>query len=414
MYTIKQVYVAGGMPVITYVDRKVQDKKQELIDAIDTHKLITVTGNTKTGKTVLVNKLFPKDKHIWIDSGTIKTESDFWDTIGEFCSLYETIEKSTEFGTEISGEVNTSGEANVLFAKATAQLSGSLTGSATKTATKSRTANKKVIAIQALRQNKHVLIIDDFHYIERSLQQSIVRALKGLIFDGLNVICIAIPHRKYDAIMVEREMNGRVAQVSIPQWEKYELIEIAKAGENPLNIKYENVILESLANEALGSPHLMQEFLIAVLKRNKIENTQSKTIKVSTMDKGIFEKIANDTGNEVFKKLAYGPRQRSDRKERILKNGKTVDIYKLVILTLIELKPGLIKINYIPDIRNAMKKIIDELPQINEVSRIFEKMKEIALTDNSSVPVLEWNKTERELIITDPFFALYLKYGKLE
>lgn len=413
MHTVKQVYVAGGMPVLSYVDRKVSDKRQELLDAIDSHKLITVTGNTKTGKTVLVNKMFPKDKHIWVDSGTVNNESEFWEFIHESLQLWDSIEKTTEYGGELAVAGTASAQAGIILAKATTEISGSISGNLSKGSLKGRSVNKKVSTLVELGKNNKCLIIDDFHYLDKQLQQTIVRALKGLIFNGLNVICIAIPHRKYDAIMVEREMNGRVVHIDIPVWEDYELVEIAKSGESPLRIKYREEVLTMLSTEAFGSPHLMQEFLILLLNDLGIHETQQDTYFVEKCDDAVFTKIAEQTGNEVFRKLAIGPRARSDRKERRLKDGKVVDIYKLVLLTLIELKPGMIRVNYVPEIRNAMKKLIDELPQVNEVSRNFEKMKEIALSDNSSVAVLEWNKSERELIITDPFFALYLKHGKL-
>ncbi len=415
MITVKQVYTAGGMPELSFVDRKVADKRQELLDSVDSNNLVTVTGNTKTGKTVLVNKYFPKSTHVWVDAGSIKDETEFWETISEQLDLYDQTEKATELSGNVGGEVKGSAAAGILVAKASTEASASIGGGISRTTRRSKSTNKKILSINGLRESKKVLVIDDFHYLTGKLQQSIIRALKGLIFDGLNVVCIAIPHRKYDAVMVEREMNGRVTQVTIPEWEEAELIDIAKTGEQPLNISYDTGLLSILSREALGSPHLMQKYLIELLiKDYAIRETQKDKRIIDVANEVLFSRIANETGNEVFKKLAYGPRQRSDRKKRILKNGRAVDIYKLVILTLLHIKPGLIKIRYVPEIRNAMRDLIDELPQVNEVSRVFEKMKEIALSDNSSVAVLEWNKAERELIITDPFFALYLKHGTIE
>jgi hypothetical protein len=38
-------------------------------------------------------------------------------------------------------------------------------------------------------------------------------------------------------------------------------------------------------------------------------------------------------------------------------------------------------------------------------------MAEISATDDSSTPVLDWDKADRRLHITDPFFAFFLKWG---
>ena len=48
------------------------------------------------------------------------------------------------------------------------------------------------------------------------MQGGIVRALKPLIFDELPVVLIAIPHRRYDALKVEKEMTGRISPLSGP------------------------------------------------------------------------------------------------------------------------------------------------------------------------------------------------------
>lgn len=38
-------------------------------------------------------------------------------------------------------------------------------------------------------------------------------------------------------------------------------------------------------------------------------------------------------------------------------------------------------------------------------------MSEIASSDEASTPVIDWEKDDQELYITDPFFAFFLKWG---
>jgi len=40
-------------------------------------------------------------------------------------------------------------------------------------------------------------------------------------------------------------------------------------------------------------------------------------------------------------------------------------------------------------------------------------MAKISANDESSTPVLDWDKEERILHVTDPFFAFYLRWGQL-
>ena len=82
-----------------------------------------------------------------------------------------------------------------------------------------------------------------------------------------------------------------------------------------------------------------------------------------------------------------------------------------MLLALAHLKPGLDTIDY-EMLRASIREILaDNIPQAHEVTRVLEKMSEIATSDEASTPVLDWEKEDQRLHITDPFFAFYLKWG---
>lgn len=265
--------------------------------------------------------------------------------------------------------------------------------------------------ISQLRLAKRPLIIDDFHYLQRDFQGNVIRALKPLIFDGLPVILIAIPHRRYDAVKVEREMTGRLEQINIPMWETHELFEIAKEGFPLLNLEVTTNVLNKLASEAYGSPHLMQEFCRKLVEYHGIYETCFNKHSINEVTDDLFKTVAEGTGKIMFDKLSKGPRQRADRVQRRLKNGEMVDIYKATLYALAKAGPGLETIEY-ERLRSAMRDVLaDKIPQAQEVTRVLDKMAEITATDEASTPVLDWEKEKRKLHITDPFFAFYLKWG---
>jgi len=51
------------------------------------------------------------------------------------------------------------------------------------------------------------------------------------------------------------------------------------------------------------------------------------------------------------------------------------------------------------------------VPQGHKVTRVREKMSEIASSDEASTPVLDWEREEQKLHITDPFVAFFLKWA---
>lgn len=235
--------------------------------------------------------------------------------------------------------------------------------------------------------------------------------MKPLIFKGMPVVLIAIPHRRYDAVKVEREMTGRLEPVRVPTWEYSELIQIPNIGFPLLNAEVSENVRDELVSEAYGSPHLMQEFCRELARANQIYEYSRKKALIKTMPHDLFKKAAEQTGKVIYEKLAKGPRQRSDRMQRKLRNGNTADIYKVILMALSLLKPGLDTIDY-ETLRGAIRGVLSEnIPQAHEVSRVLEKMSLIASSDEASTPVLDWEKDEQRLHITDPFFAFYLKWG---
>ena len=55
-----KVFTPGGFPTVTYIVRKEKQLEERVSAAKDfLAKLVVVTGATKSGKTVLVDKVFP-------------------------------------------------------------------------------------------------------------------------------------------------------------------------------------------------------------------------------------------------------------------------------------------------------------------------------------------------------------------
>lgn len=403
------------MPQHTYVARTERELEQRLRAATDNLcKLATLTGSTKSGKTVLANRVFPRTtgENIWIDGGSVKAENDLWlqilSELGGFSQEESTSSTQSSQGT--SGEVT--GELKVpLIASGKGKVDISATRTSGGTQGRTLTLAPRPAAIAQLRASGKPLIIDDFHYLDRRFQGDVVRALKPLVFEGHPVVIIAIPHRRYDAVKVEREMTGRVESIVVPPWSESELMEIPRAGFPLLHMEIFDTVAAGLADQAYGSPHLMQEFCRGICGAEGVSETLPQHRTVPFVKQDLFRSIAEGTGKVVFDKLAKGPRQRSDRKPRPLVSGGAADIYEIVLLALASLAPGMDRVEY-EALRSAIKSLLSaDVPQAHEVSRVLEKMAEIASSDEASTPVIDWDKDDQQLHITDPFFAFFLKWG---
>lgn len=411
---VYNVFVPGGYPTYTYNPRE-ELKLQALLNSArhNLAKLMIVTGQTKAGKTVLVDKVYPHTNNIWVDGGTITTEDMFWETIVEQLNGYTENNLGYNENTQLTMAIRNGVAGGIKLISGSSESSSSETASTQKTEIRARKISNKVKAIEILKAEKTALIVDDFHYIAQPIQKNIVRALKAPIMEGVPVIFIAIPSRKFEVISIEKEMTGRVQQIAMPEWTEDDLLTIAKKGFNTLNVQINSKVIESFAREALGSPFLMQEFCRAYCEETRITQyeKEKRCIMMDVDLFSIFQNAAENSGRAMFRKLEMGPRARSDRKERTMRDGTKTDIYGLVMAALKNLKPTE-TIKY-DTLRTAIREIsLDEPPQRGEISRILEKIAEISHTDTSSTPVIDWQKDDDLLTITDPFFAFYLRWAK--
>jgi hypothetical protein len=414
-FRMREVFVPGGSPVYTYVAREEFRLEERLRSASDNLcKLVTVTGPTKSGKSVLTQRVYPRDQVVWLDGGTIGNEDEIWSEIVRQLDGFTGVTSTAQNATSASISAVAKAQLKLPFiASAEGGLTPTIGTNRSDTSAVQRSDTPKNVAISLLRESKRTLVIDDFHYLTREQQGTVIRALKSLIFEGNAVIVLAIPHRRYDAIRVEKEMTGRVEQIEIPDWQQDELQSIPAVGFDLLNINAPDSITSNFSNESLSSPHLMQEFCRHICDANSIEKTCSEQFDIppDTDLKPLFKQVAMGTSKIVFDRLAKGPRQRSDRKKRRFVDGSSGDIYVAVLRAIALNKPGMTSIEY-EDIRIKLRELLDDdLPDAQQVSRVIEKMAEISATDQASTPVLDWDKEERRLHITDPFFAFFLKWG---
>lgn len=415
-YRMTHVFVPGGLPKYTYFSRSDLGLEERIQLAKDNLcKLVTVTGSTKSGKTVLTQQVFPKESTIWIDAGSVSDEKDLWTQIIDQLKGFTEVESSSAREKEVSATGQIGGQLKFPFFSGSSKAGTSIKGKRASVTTLRRQSSPKSTAINLIKESGKGLVIDDFHYLKREFQGSAVRALKGLVFDGHPVVLIAIPHRRYDAVKVEREMTQRIENIAIPPWNIDELEAIPKKGFEILNIGLNDSTCHKMSDEALGSPHLMQEFCRELCLNNGIRETQ-KTLQQLIFPNeyidDIFKKVASNTGRAMFDKLAKGPRQRSDRKKRKLSDGTIADIYFVVLQAMALIRPGVESIKY-EELRAATREVVpDDLPQAHQISRVLEHMARISAQDEASIPVIDWEKEEQVLHITDPFFAYYLRWGE--
>lgn len=398
------VFIPGGLPDTTYVPREHLSLEAHLTDWLEGRQkpLLSVSGPTKSGKTVLIKKLVQNP--VALSGGAIDTADDFWSAVCDELEVFTDHSLSVAAGQADSLAVT--GAVNSGFA------SGSATGTNDRTldkgVTRSRASSPRSAARQALKAADRIVFIDDFHYIDTAQQLQIVRGLKDLIFDGLGVVVAAVPHRAYDVVRVEKEMTGRVTPLPVVPWEESDLKEIAVKGFEALGVTVSMPTITRLADESFGSPYLMQTHCLNLCKANREDGVLRSTF-TDPFWQSFFEQHASATSKSAFDLLKAGP-PRSNRNPRTLASGVITDIYGAVLQAISATGPR----TTLPyeDLRASLRDVLaGDLPQRHEITNVLEQMTRIARDEIEGEPVLEYDTDYSNLHLVDPYFAYYLRWA---
>jgi hypothetical protein len=410
---LAEVFVPGGLPKLTYNPREELRLEERVRDYLDErYKILSLSGPTKSGKTVLLKTVLPPA--IWVSGGSIRTSGDFWegvtDSLGAYTSEQAEI-SSTETAQDTTGMSGGAGIPHVAHLEGKAEGTTGTTSGRTRRHSRERSP-MRVALTELQKHGDTIIVVDDFHYIPPDVQLEIVRALKESIFSGLRVIFASVPHRAFDVVRVEKEMTGRVEQLPIEFWSHAELEGIAVKGFEALNINASDSPRSRLANESFGSPHLMQDFCLSLCKLRGVRSASSDPIRLDPPDdwRSFFTSRANTASKSAFDLLKQGPRQRTDRKERVLRDGSTTDIYGAVLAAIAATGPRT-ELHY-TDLRASLRDVLaSDAPQRHEVTRVLEEMTKIAREKIEGEPVVDYDLELETLYISDPFFAYFLRWG---
>jgi hypothetical protein len=374
------------------------------------YSINVVTGPTKSGKTVLCNHVLGQSgASISIEGGQVRSEADFWAQIVHALELGR-----DKTRTEATTASDNSGISASLGIPKVASVGGKLGGDAARTS--ERTINYDVnpqrASLDALVSGNISLLVDDFHYIPQDAQKGIIQSLKGAVFKGLAVILLAVPHRAFDPMTVEQEVEGRFKHIEIPPWDLADLVLIPERGFDALNAKSSKQLNERICNEGFGNPLLVQEICSELCLKNGIRERliDSKQIDYKLLEPAL-EEIARSKGFPKYSKLKAGPDARKKRQPRMFKDGTSQDKYSAILTAIAALGPKA-RTSY-DELRGALQNLLvsSSMPAKHEITSALVNMSKIAREKIEGEPPLEWVGRDDALVITDPFLLFYMKWA---
>ena len=406
------VFTPTGVPTFTYVQRREYNLEAQLRNAISTPGMIAaLSGPSKSGKTVLIRKVIDQDSLITVSGAAISEPAHLWDRVLNWIEAPNSTTHSV--GHTLSGELSAKAQASAGIVLAKAQIEGEgkagyererATGKAFE-----RTGIDQVV--REIGKSDFVVFVDDYHYMPKDTQVAVGRQIKEAAERGVKICTASVPHRKDDVVRGNAKLRGRVQGIDFRYWETAETRKIAEQGFAELHVNLSDFVIDRMAEEAFGSPQLMQQICLQACMRLDIDERFDtvRDVKVNENDlTKIFEQASTTTDfSSLLEGLHEGPKQRgSARSQFSFSDGTEGDVYRCILLALRESPPRL-SFPYAEIYERTRNVSVGDAPAGSSVASALEQISEIARDLEPNAQIIEWS--DDVLDIVDPYFLYYLR-----
>ena len=416
-----EIFVPSDFPTTTYVEREDEKLEGRIRDAIATPRSpISISGPSKTGKTALVRKIVGDDNLVHIFGSQIEAPVDLWDSILSWMSTPSSLAESTGSSESVAPNAKTELRLGIPGVGSASIGGGIATTTAANTNTTSTQQNRGMAAVaREIANSDFIVFLDDFHYIQRDLQESIGRQIKTGAEAGIRFCIASVPHRSDDVVRSNHELRGRTINLNTSFWTIEDLTKIGMLGFAALNIEIQPTTLHRFAQESCTSPQIMQALCLALCFNLNLRETHPERKAVSVNDHQIRDVLEQASTRadytSLVKQMHAGPRVRgTERKEFQFFDGTKGDAYRASLLAL-SADPPAMEFNYADLLARISMVCIDDKPVGSSITESLKQIAGFAEQMHPSQRIVEWDPDAASgtFAVIDPYFLFFMRSSEL-
>lgn len=387
-----EVFTPGAYPKRTYVERSDEKLEEKLADALaPAGQIVSLVGPSKSGKTVLVERVVGRDLLIPVTGAGIKSPDDVWTRVLDW----------------IDAPISTS---------STSGVSGSL-GPVGGERHSSRQAGRRGLTqvVRELAGSDFVVLLDDFQYVARDAQAEVAQSVKEAARLEVKICTATVVHRGDDLVRSNPELRGRVTAVDLEYWRARDLAAIATLGFGALNLSIDGDTIQKLTTEAAGSPQLMQLLCLNACFVLRVREGHWKNRQVRVDEETLGTVLSQASASADFRSLVdvlhAGPRTRgTERKIYTFSDGSQGDVYRCV-LKAIASDPPRLSFPYDDLTQRTRAVCTGDAPVGSSVVGTCVHMDKLALERFPNERAIEWDDQKQILDLPDPYLLFYLRWS---
>ncbi len=412
-----EVFTPTSFPTHTYVTRAELHNERLLREWIrSSTQVASVSGPSKAGKTVLVQRVVGEDNLITVSGASVRAADQRWERVLDW---WGEPHSTTASASDASGA--SKGYENIAnLGIAGLGVTGRDRGQTSQTATEglAATSNRRGLpqVVQEIANTPYTILLDDFHYIPAQIQGDVAQQLKDAASRGVRICVASVPVKADNLVRALPELRGRVLAVDLDYWRVKDLIEIAKIGCPLLGLEVDPESLQMFAREAAGSPQLMQSICLWMCNHLGVRET-AEPQRFVQLDELARKEILFLTSctvdfRSLVRAMISGPRARpGERRSYVHHDGRIADVY-LSIMRAVAMDPPRLSIDY-PELQQRLDVLCKgATPDGASVVNACVKLSQIAAGFASFTgPAFEWDEQAQLILIPDPYLLFYLRWS---
>ncbi|KAB7690733.1 AAA family ATPase [Plesiomonas shigelloides] len=418
---VEDVFGVSGKQVASYVERVHVDDKFK--DALRTDKQIIVYGSSKQGKTALVKKYISYEDNILISLSPKTTLKDIYQSILRKSGvvLKTSYTEGTGDATKVKSKASIQG-AVAMVMKGKVDV-GIEKNRSTKTDEQFdeiefnlELPDDVADLIHRVGQKK-VIILENFHYLPEELQRTFAYDLRTFQDLKIRFIILGVWKEANRLAQYNGELQDRVYEIPVEPWLEDDFREIARKGEEILNIRFSTVILEMCIENAFSSVGVFQELLKNTCFESGVMNKQSSSMSLDNVDafgRAIISKTEEYSGRHLrnLESIACGNGVQISKDKPLPYFLQYYIVMHILEIGYRGLNGGITKEALLHGIKQVHHRR-DELKG-SQLTAVLKGLTELQANKGISPPVIAYDSNSRQLKVVDSTFYFFLKNAQLD
>lgn len=269
--------------------------------------------------------------------------------------------------------------------------------------------------ITKIANSPFVLLVDDFHYIDRDQQTDVAKHLKEAVRQGIKIVTASVTHRSDDVIRSLADLRGRVTTIDLKYWDVDSLSKIAIRGFEKLRVDLDAKTIALFAAESSGSPQLMQAICLQACYEFDVRfelDERRSLVGVPAQHEKIFQRtVGTASYRTLVDILEAGPKTRgTERTIFKFKDKSEGDVYRC-ILRAIAANPPRQSLRYSEILKRVGDICKGQSPVGSAITGSCLHMSRLAIDKQPEDRVIDWDEEKQVLDIPDPYLLFYLRWS---